>query len=70
MWNSFDVPAPCDCSSAIKPKVEHRPIFLPAIPFLVEPIGCWASTVARLQEELANDWCGFAHFVDLLWRHG
>ena len=39
-----------DCSSAIKPKVEHGPIFLPAIPFLVEPIGCWASTVARFQE--------------------
>ena len=48
--DSLDVAAPGDCSSAIKPKIEHRPIFLPAIPFLVEPIGCWASTVARLQE--------------------
>ena len=28
-----------DCSLAIKLKVEHRPIFLQAIPFLVEPIG-------------------------------
>ena len=37
MWDSLDVAAPGDCSSAIKPKVEHRPIFLPAIPFLVEP---------------------------------
>ena len=50
MRDSLDVAAPGDCSSAIKPKIEHRPIFLPAIPFLVEPIGCWASTVARLQE--------------------
>ena len=25
-------------------------MFLPAFPFLFEPIGCWASTVARLQE--------------------
>jgi len=50
MWDSLDVAAPGDCSSAIKPKVEHRPIFLPAIPFLVEPIGWWASTVARFQE--------------------
>ena len=48
--DSHDVAAPGDCSSAIKPKVQHRPMFLPAIPFLVEPIGCWASTVARLQE--------------------
>ena len=40
--DSLDVAAPGDCSSAIKPKIEHRPIFLPAIPFLVEPIGCWA----------------------------
>ena len=38
--DSLDVAAPGDCSSAIKPKVEHMPIFLPAIPFLVEPIGC------------------------------
>jgi len=50
MWDSLDVAAPGDCSSAIKPKVEHRPIFLPAIPFLVEPNGWWASTVARFQE--------------------
>ena len=48
--DSLDVAAAGDCSSAIKPKVEHRPIFLPAIPFLVEPIGCWAATVARFQE--------------------
>ena len=46
----LDVAAPGDCSSAINPKIEHRPMFLPAIPFLVEPIGFWASTVARLQE--------------------
>ena len=50
MWYSLDVAPPSDCSSVIKPKIEHRPIFLPAIPLLVEPIGCWASTVARLQE--------------------
>ena len=50
MRDSLDVAAPGDCSSAIEPKVEHRPIFLQEIPFLVEPIGCWASTVARLQE--------------------
>ena len=50
MRDSLDVAAPGDCSSAIKPKIEHRPIFLPAIPFLVEPVGCLASTVARLQE--------------------
>ena len=48
--DSLDMAAPGDCSSAIKPKVQHRPMFLQAIPFLVEPIGCWASTVARLQE--------------------
>ena len=48
--DSLDVAAPGDCSSAIKPKVEHTPIFLPPIPFLVEPIGCLASTVARFQE--------------------
>ena len=47
---SLDVAAPGDCSSAINAKVQHRPMFLPAIPFLVEPIGFWASTVARLQE--------------------
>ena len=33
---SLDVAAPGDCSSAINPKVQHRPMFLPAIPFLVE----------------------------------
>ena len=38
VWNSLDVPAPGDCISAINPKVQHRPMFLPAIPFLVEPI--------------------------------
>jgi len=48
--DSLNVPAPGDCSSAINQKVQHRPIFLPAFPFLVEPFGCWASTVARLQE--------------------
>ena len=32
MWVSLDVAAPGDCSSAIKPKIEHRPIFLQAIP--------------------------------------
>ena len=30
--DSLDVAAPGDCSSAIKPKIEHRPIFLPATP--------------------------------------
>ena len=49
MYN-LDVAAPGDCSSAINPKVQHRPMFLPAFPFLVEPIGFWASTVIRLQE--------------------
>ena len=44
------IAAPGDCSSAINAKVQHRPMFLPAIPFPVEPIGCWASTVIRLQE--------------------
>ena len=44
VWYSLDVAAPGDCSSAIKPKIEHRPILLPAIPFLIEPIGFWAST--------------------------
>ena len=50
MRDSLDVAAPGDCSSAINPKVQQRPMFLPAIQFLVEPIGFWASTVARLQE--------------------
>ena len=30
--DSLDVAAPGDCSSAINPKVQHRPMFLPAIP--------------------------------------
>ena len=37
--DSHDVAAPGDCSSAIIPKVQHRPMFLPAISFLVKPIG-------------------------------
>ena len=50
MWDSLHVAAPGDCSSAIKPKVELRPIFLPAISFLVEANGWWASSVARFQQ--------------------
>ena len=34
MWDSFDVTAPGDCISAIKPKVVLRPVFLPAILYL------------------------------------
>ena len=52
--DSLDVAAPGDCSSAIKPKMEHRPIFLPAIPFLVEPIKCWTSTVANFRRHSAT----------------
>ena len=50
IWDRLLVTARADCSSAIHPKVQHRPMFLPAIPFPVEPIGFWASTVIRLQE--------------------
>ena len=50
MWDSLDVAAPGDCSPAIKPKVEFRPIFLLAISFLVEANGWRASTVARFQQ--------------------
>ena len=54
MWDRLLVTAWADCSSAIHPKVQHRPMFLPAIPFPVEPIGFWASTVIRLQEARAT----------------
>ena len=50
MWGGFDVTAPGDCVSAIKPKMVFRPMVLPPISFLVGANGWRTPTEAKFQQ--------------------
>ena len=50
MWDRFEVTAPGDCISAIKPKMVFRPTVLPAISFILGANGWRTSTEAKFQQ--------------------
>ena len=52
--DSHDVAAPGECSSAVKPKIEHRPIFLQAIP-LVLLVSVCSPHSRRIQPSVLNE---------------